>query len=328
MKKCNCIKILLFFLVILFTAVGCGGKNSKNKELFLKIKLNRVNDSDSNVSIYEYSFHGHYEGCEGKSDKSSWILSKNEKISNLVVKENDKKCKLNFTNFFINADKYTIKSGVNLTYSINSKDLIIFENEKNKNEIKFVTAKVFPEDFSISPYVDIEINSKSIKKIDPDVTKSIGEIFGMNSIRITSSATLSVTEVKRPEYNSDFSGIVVRFGRTGRAWFSGNYILSLDNGGQTANKYFFIINNSLDTQDYSAVNTFYKNNINNSDKVKSINSYEQSRIVFSPDYLTRLAASVATEKGSYLYVRLVLVNSFDNSNSYSVYGLNIRRPTN
>lgn len=151
------------------TVISCGKSNeSVNKQSdslseYL-VSLKSASQELTVASLNSLKVHGKYKSCSGKTDGETWIISNSVTDSTLLVKKDDKNCKLSVTAFDINLDgtqkqfKSKIPEGIPITsnyLAISS----VFESNVGQPlfENLFAHFKITPEDFSAKPTIYMQL---------------------------------------------------------------------------------------------------------------------------------------------------------------------------
>jgi len=169
--------------------MGCKGNSNSNNSMqesnknelgnletsidLALISKNSEGQSDfQKINVDTFSIKGLYgSDCKGRKENESWLLSKDKKSSNLIVKQGNSTCKLTVTGI-----KYLNTENAEVEYTLRPTSYILSKNASEENlefhkvsnsagaqDILYSKMIITPDDFSINPIIKIylsELNKK------------------------------------------------------------------------------------------------------------------------------------------------------------------------
>ncbi|BBH54478.1 hypothetical protein [Fluviispira sanaruensis] len=315
MKKRYISKTLISISMISMIIVGCG---KDNKREVYKVKLENVNSASLSMNIADYRLHGTYVNCFDKEDNSSWILQSDVGASSLEVAKDDTACKLNLTKVEIgtgNSSKsYNYSDPASNTLNLFKSDSIKFSDNVNAKVI-YITAVMTPDNYSAEPSIEIKITEShhtNPVELTPD------------KLVYLKGNSLSVIGISSPEYTFTSTNLNIKFLATGFPYFFSDLVFTVKNGGQKASSYFILVNDTVATGDYKALDDFHKKP-QNAARIKSI-SPSADTFSISKAEINSLIQKINTQKPQNFELKIVLVNTQDGKSSYNVDTIKIKKP--
>lgn len=239
----------------------------------LDLQIDQKEDIYQKIMSNKFVLKGTYLNCYGVMDNEEWSVEKDAENA-LMVKKNDKNCKLILKGFMIK----NTTNNVIAEYELPAQEIqlgeeysasvLTFKQKTNNSEFSaelFSFAKISPANFSANPIISLILTNVKNKKFDLDKDSDKTKIFIPEF-----SPSKNIQFIHAPEYNlKDENFILTSDNETHATLYTGH--LSFINVSNPAQKYL-VVDSSVNLQNYSNVDKIFKENIA---KVKIIDPSEK-----------------------------------------------------